>query len=228
MIIGGLFMIILDSWSSRHYSIIDTSNVFLDEISYEPGGIYHFRGGISVYESKDEEDQIDEKGEQIAEVMVQFFDEETIYNDNVNMVFVADEVDADVVNAIATLTMPKHRSFFEVTDFDKRLLPLYTCYLERFYIYPQFRNKGYAKYLFKNFEEILTYLFNTYIHGFVVCPKPQEPTEKGFNNILDVDGKILERMIKILKKNGYKRLGKSEFYALNCASEAYCEAKKQH
>jgi hypothetical protein len=57
------------------------------------------------------------------------------------------------------------------------------------------------------------------IHSFVVYPKPQQPDPVGnWVNSPDDNGAMLKTMVSVIKKAGFKQLGKSGYYILNCAA----------
>jgi|GEM_PF-2254133 len=198
---------ILKAFSSRHYvSIYDVNETFLKTIDEQE--IYNFVGGFDL---RDEETT-----EAVATVRGIFFDEDKILNNDENIVALADMLNADVEGAMSVLSQSKIYNQ-ELND-EKAMLPLFSCYIQRIYVYPKFRGLGIARYIFENLEQIFAHCFNTPIHSFVIYPKPQQPDDKGsWDNIPDDSGVMLTRMIGILKKAGYKQIGKSGYYAFNCA-----------
>jgi hypothetical protein len=216
---------VLKAFCSRHYmTIFDSSRPFISEVDEEEE--YMFTAGFNLHhtnsDDKDFDDDINddadyEPGEVMATVYCTFFDEDKILNDNVDIVVQADMISSDLQGAIYTLT--KSRTYKKMIDEDKIFLPLFTCYIDKFYIYPKYRKSGIARYIWDNIENILLHCFNTHIHCFVIIPKPQQPDDEGnWDNSIDENGEMLKRMIKVIKKAGFKQLGKSEYYALNCAA----------
>lgn len=220
----------IKAFSSRHNkTILDSDHPFIKEQYYDEDS-YVFTGGFDLCfgsDSNDPDDMDDiedngihtncEKGEKIATVLCTFFDEDRILNEGQDIVYVSDMIDSDTCGAISTLVKSKLHK--QEIDENKIFLSLFTCYIDRFYIYPKFRQRGIARYILENMEDILLYLFNTHIHSYVTCLKPQQPNKEGnWVDSHDENGDMLKRMIRVFKAAGYKRLGKSEFFACNCAA----------
>jgi GNAT superfamily N-acetyltransferase len=149
-----------------------------------------------------------------------FFDENKIINEYKNIVDIADIIDADVYDAIKTLY--NSRIYKQEIFDDKIFSSLFTCYIQRVYVYPEFRKRGIARYIFKNLDKIFLHCFNTEIHCLVIIPKPQQPNKKEkyeeWVNTPDENGVMLNLMIKLLKIEGYKNIGKTNVYVKNYAS----------
>jgi hypothetical protein len=70
-----------------------------------------------------------------------------------------------------------------------------------------------------NLEQIFLHCFNTPIHSFVIFPKPQQPNERNnWEDFPDNDGIMLKRMVNLLKKNNFTKIGKMGFYVKNCTA----------
>ena len=116
---------------------------------------------------------------------------------------------------MANLTASK--VFKQELDENLAFVPLYDCYIQNYFITPKFENSGIETYLFKNLYDIFLYCFNTHIRCFVACPAPQHEEKDGsWVDIPDADGSIKNSLIEFHKQMGYKALGKSGFYAVNC------------
>lgn len=180
---------------------IDTNEPFsqcIDEMEQ-----YSFRAFVSIFE----EDNL------VAEVSGIVFDEQKILNEGQDIVDIADMYDSDTFGAISTLIESK----IYKQELDENLIftPPYSCYIEKVYVEPEYRRKGIAKYIFNNLYEIFLHCLNIHIRCFVIYPNPQQPNEKGiWENLSDEDMKKL--MINVIKKSGYRRIGKSGYFAINC------------
>jgi len=151
----------------------------------------------------------------VAELNGMVFDEDKIMNDGNDMTDVADMHYGDVYGAICTLM--KSNIYKEELDIDLMYASPYSSYIERVYINPKYRNKGVGKYIFNQLYDIFLHCLNIHTRCFVICPKPQLPDDKkNWINATDEDGSKKKLMIDVIKKSGYKRIGKSEFYAINC------------
>lgn len=198
---------VLKAFSSRHHlSIYDYKELFANEVDEQE--IFSFMGGFDLEDER--------TSEEIATVSGIFFDEDKILNESENIVNIADMFDGDVYVAMAALSKSKLHN--KKLNDEKARLSLFSCYIERIYIYPKFRELGLSRYIYENLEQIFLHCFNIQIHSFVIYPKPQQPDKDGnWNDSSDNDGLMLKKMISVLKKNGYKQLGKTGFYAINCA-----------
>ena len=206
----------LEAFSSRHdVSIFDAAESFSKAVGEQEE--YMFSGGFDLYEVEldDEYEEVDPK-ELIATVRAVFFDEDKILNEGQDIVDIADMTNSDTCGAIAALTKSKIHN--QQLDDDKLFLPLFSSYIQRIYVYPKFRSSGVARYIFNNMADIFLHCFNTNIHSFVICPKPQQPDIHGnWSDSPDENDTMLKRMILLLKKSGYKKIYNSEYYAVNCA-----------
>lgn len=111
------------------------------------------------------------------------------------------------------------RLYKKEVDMDLAMRSLFSCYISRVFVYKTYRGKGIGRYIFENLSAICLHCFNTQIHCFVICPKPQHPTDNNtWVDSEDRDGKMLKLMVLTIKKSGYRQISKTEFYAINCAA----------
>lgn len=155
------------------------------------------------------------KGTIVAEVRGHVFDEDKIMNERQNIVYIADMFDGDVQGAMYALI--KSKIYKQKVDEDLVFVPPYICYIERVYINPKYRKKGISKYIFNNLYDIFLHCLNIHTRCFVIYPKPQQPGEKGsWVDSPDEDGSMKKLMIDVIKKSGYRQIGKSGYFAINC------------
>lgn len=189
--------------SRKSTEYIDISESFKDNI--DEFDKYSFEFYINILEDN----------RQVGEICGRIFDENTIYNDRQDIVDIADMYNQDVYSAINYLI--KSKIYKEELDEDLVFENPYLCYIERFYIESEYRKKGIAKYIFSNLYDILLYACMIHIKCFVIYPNPQIQTCRGWENLVDNDDKLKNIMINVIKKLGYKQIGKdSGFYAINC------------
>jgi len=206
---------ILKAFSSRHYTpIFDVNEPFVSEIDEQDE--YMFSGGFDLYKENEDIENYDDAERIIATVRGIFFDEDKILDDDQDIVDLADMLDGDVYTAMYALS--KSKLYNQDPNEDKIFLPLFSCYVQRVYVYPEFRQSGIAQYIFTNMEQIFLHCFNTNIHSFVIYPKPQQPDPQGnWINSSDDKGVMLNCMVKVIKSFGFSPLGSSGYFAKNCA-----------
>lgn len=198
----------LEAFSSRHFeTYIDIDEPFTESI--DENQEYCFFGGFTL---KDEDSD-----DLIAIVEGYFFDEDKIVDEGQDIVDIADMLDADVYGAMYALT--HSRLYKKEVDMDLAMRSLFSCYISRVFVYETYRGKGIGRYIFENLSAICLHCFNTQIHCFVICPKPQHPTDNNtWVDSEDKDGKMLKLMVSTIIKSGYRQISKTEFYAINCAA----------
>lgn len=180
---------------------IDTNEPFskcIDEMEE-----YSFRAFVSIFE----EDTL------VAEVYGVVFDEEKILNKGQDIVDIADMYDVDTVEAMSNLT--KSKIYKQELDENLIFTSPYSCYIEKVYVKPGYRRKGIGKYIFNNLYGIFLHCLNINIRCFVIYPKPQQPNEKGIWENLSDEG-MKKLMINVIKNSGYRRIGRSGYFAINC------------
>lgn len=166
---------------------------------------YSFRAFLSIFE----EDTL------VAEVYGVVFDEEKIINEGQDIVDIADMYDGDTEGAISTLI--KSKIYKQELDENLIFTSPYSCYIEKVYVNPEYRGKGIGKYIFNNLYDIFLHCLNIHIRCFIIYPKPQQPDDEGnWENSPDEDGSMKKLMIDVIKKSGYREIGKSGYFAINC------------
>lgn len=85
------------------------------------------------------------------------------------------------------------------------------CYIDIFYIYPEFRNKGIATYLINNLPMILKYSLNISIRASILCVYPLMPTKNGWQALPEnEEAAMSELMTRFFIKNGYEEMNKGK------------------
>lgn len=130
------------------------------------------------------------------------FDNDLIANDDEDIAYIADSIEGSVAEAIAMLDN-EHVTYGEV------------CYIERFYVFPEVRQKGIGSYLLANLKDILKFLFNANIEFFTTFINPYNNIEKEW--IESGDEKMKKLMIKVFTKYGFEEINGSGNYARDCS-----------
>lgn len=200
---------ILKSWSSKNeVCVVDRNSSFEEALDIDEK--YAFQGGFSFQNA--------ETNEILAEFKGIFFDEDGMYDNDFSAIDVADMFDSDTESAMSFLV--ESQMYNQELNEDKVIMSLHSGYIERFYVYPKYRNRGLANYILNNLEEILLFCFNIKVHSLVTYPKPQCPDLKGeWVDYPDEDGAIKRLMIKIFNKHGFSEIDKTGFYAKNYAAK---------
>lgn len=191
--------------SSSSRNLIE-GNIEDNDILYSDYDKYVFFGDIQLIDTETEKT--------IATIEITYYDEDKILNDNMSLAEISDMICGDEHFAICTLL--RSRLYKAEIDEEAMFVPLVTCYISRVFVYPEYRNMGFGTYIFENISKLSEYIYNMKVHAIVICPKPQEPTDEKWIDSIDENGQKLKKMISILKKNGYRNICESEFYAINC------------
>ena len=88
----------------------------------------------------------------------------------------------------------------------------FICYLNRVYIYPEYRNNGIATYIFENLKDIFEYITGRIPQVVLIYPKPQEPEGYGWNNIEDKNNIMLNKIISKIQQFQFKLFQDMGFY----------------
>ncbi len=84
-------------------------------------------------------------------------------------------------------------------------------YLDRIYVEKDYRNKGYAKLLLKQLEDLIKYVFKLNVGIIVVCAQPFE--KNGVEEKMIRDDKTLKRkLIELYKNVGFKEINNNYDY----------------
>ena len=149
----------------------------------------------------------DEKENLVAEISAFFIDESRSYNNGLSITTVADCMSKELLDAVKVLV--------KTEDYDEIIFtPAYTCYIQTFYVYPEFRNMGIGKYLWENIADIFEYFMNKDIHAIIVYPKPHTIIKNGntFEKEPIEDDEMLQKMKSGLVLGGYKEIDNSNYF----------------
>ena len=178
-------------------------------------GINEFTGSILL---------MDDNGKNIAFMQGLFFNENKLCYVTDGIVEAADCYSLDAFKAIDKLVKSKPYKQRQVKPAE---YGQHTLYIERFYVYPEFRNQGYGNWLLQNLDDLVEYYFNVSLYFAVTMLVPQEPigsddTHKDID-YFDWKDNDAPEMNELLKKTfvdaGFKRLGRSDIYALEFSKE---------
>jgi hypothetical protein len=196
-------------FTKNHNLLIDNIKTpFIEYVKDADNAWYSFEGGFELYKEPN--------GEKVAVVLGQFFNEINMLNDGADIIEIADMIDQSTYDAIYYLS--KSKLYQEEIDIDKVSFASFSCYIERVYVYPKYRNKKLGHYIFNNLDRIFEFCFNTPIHCFVIYPYPQVPENDSWVNADDENNEMKLKMIGVIKECGFEQLDKSDYYAKNCAS----------
>ena len=148
----------IDSYTSRSNTLIFDLDVAFSEQIIE-NDEYSFQGSLDLILKEEKF----EPGIKVATVTGIFFDENKILNEGQDAIDIADMFTSDTFEAIDVL-MGSELFQREINE-NKSMTPLFNCYIERVYIYPEYRNSGMGNYIFNNLDQ---YFYIVLIHLFVV------------------------------------------------------------
>ena len=186
---------------------IDTNKSFIESFRYNGthNNIFCFNAGFDLFliDEYDEDNECYNKKDLVATIEAQFFKTDYIYCYDMDIKEFADIISDDTYKAI--LTLSDNNLLDEIWE-----TPL-VCYLSRLHISSQYRNKGIATYILNNLQEIFEYITSEASHIFITLPCPQEQDKEGrWNNTNNKE--MLDDMIKILEKHGFKSIGEHGCY----------------
>lgn len=187
--------------------IIETNTPFKQDADFETlTHRYYIKAGFDLFKIQDEQ----ETDEKVTTVGGIFFRYNDIYNDDIDITEIADVMDTeyteDIFQAINTL---EEYALLPGCDLEECEL---ICYLNRVYVYPQYRNKGIATYLFENLQHIFEYITGESTKFAIVYPKPQEPTKDGWECVNDDDNSMLDKMVSKLNQSDFYPIEDTGFY----------------
>ncbi|MBS6554054.1 MAG: GNAT family N-acetyltransferase [Clostridium sp.] len=155
-------------------------------------------------ENEDTEEPDEQELKLVARIETIIFDYDLIEEDDEDIVDVADSITGDVYSNIEELINSKY--------FDNNYIFVGNiCSLERFYIMPEYRNKGIGKYLINNLCELIKEHSNINISYIVAFLKPMDFID---NKWVDTPNpqKMKNMMVEFYKNNGFKRIKKSNYF----------------
>lgn len=205
----------IEMTTSKDGMLFDT-NAPAKECAQDSEQSYFFQAYFKVFASRKEmanNEEVDnlvcEDKVQVAEIVASFIDERNCLNDDVSAFEIADGDNADF--GIAIDAMQRTRAYKNLSV-NKEWLPLFTVYMDTFYVYPEYRNRGVGTYLIENIGEILRIFTNQDIHAVGVILKPQ--CLNGEIMTEEEEAAMLCKMKKLFKKAGYKKIS-DEVYMNN-------------
>lgn len=188
--------------------IIDTNVSFENDADFEASvHKYYVNAGYNLYTVNDDYSVTNNI---VATVNAIFFNIKSIYDDGINIEDVADVIDTpytdDIVSAIKSFL--DNDLLSETDDDDIKSI----CYLNRVYIYPEYRNNGIATYIFENLKDIFDYITGNESQIVLIYPKPQEPDGYGWHNIKDENNIMLNKMISKIQQFQFIPFNDNGFY----------------
>lgn len=180
----------VDSYNSIGFSS-DIKKLELDEYWEE---LSHQNINIELYEVND----LDEH-KNIAYLNGYFYDFNYIYDYGVDLFSTFDEINGDTSNIYNVL--------FE-NDEIKPEFETYCdniFYIDRIYVKKAYRNKGHAKFILSELENILKYICKINVGIIIVCAQPFEKENNKEKMIRDNKG-LTNKLINLYKKSGFKEV----------------------
>ncbi len=163
-------------------------------------GYYHFNKTFMVFDD-------DETAVAIIDASV--FNIERIYKDESDFdehLFVEGFKDTDALDIIRKLNAKNEKAF-----------PGASCYINAFWVEPEYRNRGIATYLLDNIIELLENYINMPVNTVVICQNQikVKPTLYGSfakKEIETENAEMKKQILHILNKTGFKRFVGSEYF----------------
>ena len=188
----------IEMLDSKNDLLVFTDEKFMERVVTEIRDYCCINAMFHIYDEKENLD---------AEISAFFIDESRSYNNGLSITTVADCMSQELLDAVKVLV--------KTEDYDEIIFtPAYTCYIQTFYVYPEFRNMGIGKYLWENIADIFEYFMNKDIHAIIVYPKPHTIIKNGntFEKEPIEDDEMLQKMKSGLVLGGYKEIDNSNYF----------------
>ncbi len=188
-----------ETYSTRNEFSANTKKYFVESIHLKHD-YYSFEFGINITKN----------GKPDAEIRGYAFDEDANEDNNFGIEIIADNLACDAGNAIRTMI---RSDFYGDILAGTLLADVFSCYISKVYVWPEYRVRGIGKFMLANLKDILQYAFNINTRCITIVPKPQRPGTDAWENDPDPDGEKLKLMIAILEKVGYRQIDKTGVWA---------------
>lgn len=170
-------------------------------IGYEKEFVFYtdseFTSGLSYYDNSDifvrklslqvfDTDGNRKANNLVGEIEVILLDEDELDYHHLDVLDVVDTYSGEASSAMGALL--KFKPYTELP-----FLTGNTVYVENFYIYPKYRNKGIATYIWENFGEILKYCIGRKICAITTSIYPILKDNEEAEKMIKIMSKVLER-----------------------------------
>ncbi len=173
---------------------IDFAN-FEEELSYFPVDIKLYE----VYYQDDDNDEQDDNKELIATIDGIFYDMDYAYDYGLNLFNIFDMENGDTALIYDALFDGNRKIKEKYRTYNNNIF-----YLDRIYVEKKYRNKGYAKLLLNQLDDIVKYMAKLNVGIIVVCSQPFEKEGEEQKMITD-DKKLQEKLNLLYKSAGFKK-----------------------
>lgn len=186
---------------SKSSWLFDTERTVQERAECEFEGPFYQRVDLEIYD----EDRV----KLMAEIAAYCFDMSSVDWSVDALVDIADSIDQEVYDAIATVAeaglLPGDMS-------DKPIL----CYLQTLYVKPEFRKQGIGSWLIKNLKDLLYFYYEKEIYGFVTYPRPSDghSDDEEIEEIIETD-KMYQQMVDLITANGFLNIEGTNYFFKN-------------
>ena len=199
--------------STENDIVFNTDYNALENAQDQFDGYYVYRVYFDVFAMEEGDIGKECKEIKVAEFTGTFVDDVRCLNDGVDPFYAADSIDQDVATAFENLFYRSRRYKF-VSD-DDSCVPLVSCYLDRFYVLPEYRGQGIGSYLLKNLDDIIEININRRVWAIVTYPSAFHASDETYTE--EERMKMLRTMKRCFKKAGYKELADTNYFIKNCS-----------
>ncbi len=186
---------------SKSAWLFDTECTVQERAECEFEGPFYQRVDLEIYDEK--------HVKLLAEVSVYCFDMNSVDWNVDALVDIADSIDQEVYDAIATTVeaglLPEDMS-------DKPIL----CYLQTLHVKPEFRMQGIGSWLIKNLKDLLYFYYEKEIYGFVTYPRPSDnhTDDEEIEEIANTD-EMYQLMVNLITGNGFLNIKDTNYFFKN-------------
>ena len=123
-----------------------------------------------------------------------------------------DCVHLNCVNRVNMVATESFEHLFNDKEYNERIgeNSSFLCYLDKFYVKPNYRRKGIGTYLLENLPDIIDLYFNCRVQAVTVYPAPMPLSGEVMSD--SQKKRMFTKMKRCFEQAGYREMNESNFY----------------